>query len=122
MGIGLAGFGTGGVGGTRGDGGVAWEGGDGSDNVLGEEGCGQRDVAGTIDGGILDVEQGAVFDFPREVGALVDGILEEGLVPAHDKVAVVSITCLLYIINDCLEITREKRTYPPVGSPFAIMN
>jgi hypothetical protein len=40
----------------------------------------------------LDVEEGAVLDLTGEVGALVDGGLEEGFVPAHDKIAVVSVT------------------------------
>ena len=40
----------------------------------------------------MDGEEGAVFDLAGEVGALVDGGLEEVLVPAHHEVAVVAVT------------------------------
>lgn len=39
----------------------------------------------------MDGEEGAVFDLAGEVGALVDGGLEEVLVPAHHEVAVVAV-------------------------------
>lgn len=37
-----------------------------------------------------DVEQGAVRDLAREVGAVVDGVLKEIRLPSADEVAVVS--------------------------------
>lgn len=79
------------VAGTRSDGWVARHGGDGTDDVFGFEGGGDGEIAVSVDGGVLDVEEGAVSDLAREVGALVDGGLEEGFVPAHDKIAVVTV-------------------------------
>jgi hypothetical protein len=88
-----ASFGARSVAGTRSNGWVTRERGDGSNDVFGLEGGGESDVAVSVDGGVLDVEEGAVGDLAGGVGALVYGVLEEGLIPAHDEIAVVSIAC-----------------------------
>jgi len=48
----------------------------------------------------LDGEEGAVLDFARGIGAGVDGVLEEGFIPAHDEVAVVAVAGWITVGDD----------------------
>lgn len=68
----------------------------------------------------LDGEEGAVFDLAGEVGALVDGGLEEVLVPAHHEVAVVAVAWEQ--VSWDKESREEMRNDLPVGSPLEMMN
>lgn len=107
---------------------VPGEAGNGADDVVRNKGGWHGEVAVTVGGGGLDVEEGAVLDLAGEVGAGVDSLLKEGLIPAHDEVAVISIALEKSVrvekqyANTNSGDAVEGESYEPVGSPFERTN
>jgi len=72
---------------------VAGQGTDRTENIVRGQGSWFSKATSVPDIAILDIKEWAVLDLAREVRACVDCLLEEVLIPAHDEITVVTVTC-----------------------------
>lgn len=77
--------------------GIAREGRDGTCDVFGSKGGRESDVAVAVNTYVLDVEDRAVANFTRRIGAGSHSTLEGGFVPSHDEIAVKSVAYKLFM-------------------------